>query len=663
MKHSYAYIILLLLFLSNNSFSQQQKLDSLIHITTSISDSSNIDLATDLIYELSLDEQYDEGLKYCNTFIDISKSITYNKGTGRVYIEKANIYNITDQSFTAMQSYDQAEHYFELAKYNRGVAVTNNNKSIIEHRLGNLEKSINHLLKANIYYEKLNDSISLADTFNNIGNVYHALKQPNPAKKYYKKSISIKRKNKLKNLGATLNNLALIYIDTREIDSAITMLNEALEENKLQKDSRSISGTYNALGRIYLDQKKYTRAKEYFEASMFVGGKVEYKRRLVTTKHALALIAIKTGNLDEAEKHLTESRLKAKELNSVSQLLANYKYTAQLDSARGDFANAFEWQKKHQTLLNEESEAEKRKNVSITQQKIENERKQQKVLEVQRSNEQETNEKLIKQKIYTYVAIVAFIVAMIFIIFIIKSRLERAKYINELNESNQVKNKLFSIVSHDLKNEIHGLNNTLNLLENDIISEKEFKEIIPLLSDSTHQTTILLSNLLNWSKSQMNKLKANPVTIDFTEIIKDKFRFFESRASQKGIQLINNLTDTTNVFADKDMCTIVTQNLIANAIKFCNSGDTITIYKEELEKDYIKICFKDTGVGISEENLTKLFSEDTFSTKGTSDETGTGLGLKICNELITLNRGILGIKSTLGKGSTFFITLPKINPS
>jgi len=314
-----------------------------------------------------------------------------------------------------------------LNKYNKGIAVTNNNKSIIQHRLGNLEKSINLLLKANIYYEKLNDSISLADTFNNIGNVYKSLKQYKSAKKYYKKSIIIKRKNKLKNLGSSLNNLASTHIDIKETDSAITILNEALKESKLQNDSRSMSGTYNAFGRIYLDKKDYTEAKKYFEASMFVGGKVEYKSRLIATKHALTTIGIKTHNLTEAEKHLNEARVIAKELNSISHLLTNYKYAAQLDSAKGNFENAYEWQKKYQTLFNEKTEEEKRKNVSIAEQKLKNEHEQQKILEEQRLQEQKTNEKLLLRKVYTYATIAAFVIAIIFIVFIIKRRSKLVK--------------------------------------------------------------------------------------------------------------------------------------------------------------------------------------------------------------------------------------------
>ncbi len=347
----YVTFKLIVLLLCNTVFSQEKQLDSIITTTNSITDSLNIDLATDLIYELSKQEKYDLGLKYCDTLIETSMSINYTKGTGKLYIEKANIFNITDKSKKALQSYDLAENYFKSSNYNKGIAVVNNNKAIIEHRLGNLEESLALLLNSSFYYKKLNDSISMADTYNNIGNVHKTLKRPLQAKEHYKKSIEIKRKNKLKNLASTLNNLALTHIDIKEIDSAIVILKEALEESKKQDDGRSLAGAYTALGKIYLDQKQYNKAKEHFEASMFIGGKAEYASRLVNTKHALALIAIKTGKLQEAETYLIDARSKSKKLNYTSQLLTNYKYTAQLDSLKGNHSSALKWKKKHAALL------------------------------------------------------------------------------------------------------------------------------------------------------------------------------------------------------------------------------------------------------------------------------------------------------------------------
>ena len=248
-------------------------------------------------------------------------------------------------------------------------------------------------------------------------------------------------------------------------------------------------------------------------------------------------------------------------------------------------------------------------------------------------------------------------ITSIFLFTITKNRKEIKIYINQLNESNQVKNKLFSIISHDLKNEISGLDGSLSLMKENAFSPEEFKEIIPLLSNRTHQTSILLNNLLNWSKSQMNELNAKPTHFDVSAVIESKFSYFKPNAEQKNIKLVNKLAPTV-IYADEDMFGIIAQNLIANAVKFCGSGDSVTLISEELGSHY-KIYFMDTGVGIDSKNLDKLFAEDTFTTNGTQNETGTGLGLKICKELTELNNGEIHVESEVGVGSTFSVSFPK----
>ena len=128
-------------------------------------------------------------------------------------------------------------------------------------------------------------------------------------------------------------------------------------------------------------------------------------------------------------------------------------------------------------------------------------------------------------------------------------------------------------------------------------------------------------------------------------------------SSQKNIELINKL-GSEPIFADKDMVGIVAQNLIANAIKFCESGDSISLFSREKD-NYLEIGFQDTGVGIAPANLNRLFAEETFTTRGTQNESGTGLGLRICKELIELNHGNIKVESILGEGTTFYIALPK----
>ena len=143
-------------------------------------------------------------------------------------------------------------------------------------------------------------------------------------------------------------------------------------------------------------------------------------------------------------------------------------------------------------------------------------------------------------------------------------------------------------------------------------------------------------------------------------MFESKVRLIEHRVESKGITLIDHsLRDFA--YADRSMFEIVIQNLLANALKFCKNGDTITV-SNHISNGSCIVSVADTGVGISQENIDKLFNNSTFSTIGTDNEKGTGLGLSICKELVELNKGKIWVESTKGVGSTFYVQLPKSRP-
>ena len=189
------------------------------------------------------------------------------------------------------------------------------------------------------------------------------------------------------------------------------------------------------------------------------------------------------------------------------------------------------------------------------------------------------------------------------------------------------------------------------------LSREEFDNLIPELSENANNASLLLFNLLNWSKSQMHSLEPNPTLFDVQEVFEDKVKLIEQRLDSKGIDLIDHsLRDF--VYADRSMFEIVIQNLLANAVKFCNKGDSITI-SNHISNGSCIISIADTGIGISKENIDKLFKSNSFTTIGTSNEKGTGLGLSICKELVELNHGKIWVESNLNVGSTFYVQLPK----
>ncbi|MDH7447790.1 tetratricopeptide repeat-containing sensor histidine kinase [Aquimarina sp. 2201CG14-23] len=651
------FIICLYVLWSSCCFSQQKSIDSILPTIKTPKDSIGFDIAMKHFRKLWIHEDYETALSYQDKLLNASKSIKYHKGIGDLYTQIGNVYNLTHKHIKAFHNYDKAIVYYNIANHPRGLAIINNNKSTIEQGRGNAESAINYILEANLYFERVKDSVVLSSTYNNLANIYSDIENIELAQEFYKKSIDLKRKNNSSKLGASLNNLALLYIELNKLDNAKTLLEESLEISKKNKNSTSTALAYNRLGSLAYTNKEYNKATKYYDSSYISAEKSQNKKLSANVKQQLGLIAIKTQKYDQAEELLAEARVELMKLKTPPLLLSNYQHAATLDSARGNFEGAFAWQKKYQELADQNSSEETTEKITQTEARFKSEIEQLNRIDEQEKREIQTKESLFRYRIFTFISLAISIIISILLIVIAKSRKERKRYIKELNESNQVKNKLFSIISHDLKNEIHGLDGTLNLLKEDAISTEEFQEIVPLLANRTHQTSIMLNNLLNWSKSQMKELNPKPIEFNINDVISSKFTFFEPKAEIKDIKL-NNKLDPTMVFADKDMFSIVSQNLIANAIKFCNPGDSITLLSHEKEKHY-EICFEDTGVGIPKENLHKLFAEDHFTTEGTGQETGTGLGLRICKELIELNKGKIMVKSIYGQGSTFCITLPK----
>ncbi|HQI89996.1 MAG TPA: HAMP domain-containing sensor histidine kinase, partial [Tenuifilum sp.] len=229
---------------------------------------------------------------------------------------------------------------------------------------------------------------------------------------------------------------------------------------------------------------------------------------------------------------------------------------------------------------------------------------------------------------------------------------------DELRELNALKDKLFSIIAHDLRSPLFSLITMLNIAKEGHFAPENFKEILDELSVNVNHTTALLENLLTWAKTQMHGVKVNPQNFDLNQLVNSRIQLLNEAAENKEIKLKNSIPDGTFVFADTDMVDIVIRNLISNAIKFCNAGDRITIWSTT-GAERVTVCVEDTGKGMTSDVLQKLFGTQITSTPGTKNEKGTGLGLILCKEFVQLNGGEIWAESQHDKGSKFFFTLPK----
>jgi signal transduction histidine kinase len=225
------------------------------------------------------------------------------------------------------------------------------------------------------------------------------------------------------------------------------------------------------------------------------------------------------------------------------------------------------------------------------------------------------------------------------------------------------KDKFFSIISHDLKNPINILDGFANLLNDhyELYNEDKRRKYLRIIRDSSNSLKNLIEGLLEWSRIQSESFKYFPTEINLFQLIEMVLDSAKSQALQKGINLTSKININTTIYADFQMMYSVFRNLVSNAVKFTHTSGVVMVHDVD-EDNFVKIQIEDNGLGIREENISKLFHIDTsFSTHGTNNETGTGLGLVLCKEFVEKNGGTIGVESKPGIGSTFWVKLSKPN--
>jgi PAS domain S-box-containing protein len=231
----------------------------------------------------------------------------------------------------------------------------------------------------------------------------------------------------------------------------------------------------------------------------------------------------------------------------------------------------------------------------------------------------------------------------------------------ELELLNRTKDKFFSIIAHDLRNPFNAIIGFSELLRKDYYEMDHQQRIglLELINASSESAFNLLENLLQWARTQTNRIKFNPEDFDILDIFQSVSNLYDLVAHKKNLRILNEIEPLTRVYADKNMVNTIARNLISNAIKFSKTGGEIKISSKS-NGEMVEISVHDSGIGISKENLNKLFRIDTYhSTSGTLGETGTGLGLIICKEFIEKNNGRIKVASKEGTGTTLSFTLNK----
>jgi len=603
-------------------------------------------------------------------------------------------YNYTKRSITL----------FSQMQATDGLSFAYNSMGLLYWKINNFDSALVYYQKGLELRERLGYKLRIGQSYNNLGVLFYNWGIMEKAIENYEKAIKIREEiGDNTGLSYVFVNLALSYEGLGDTLRALELIQKANEININSKDVSSIAYSSNKLGQIFERKNQLDSALYYYRESLKFYERVNEKFGIVTSWNSIgniqnllgqpeeALVSLKSilptieslndnmrkavvystmgdsynmlKRFPESLKHYENSLELTNNLSNPRLRMRVYDSLASVHSYIGNYKTAFEYKLKHETVRDSLEANKFTIELAAYRAKYELEQKNRKL--------SETVATVQRQNYFISFALVIVIVLIgvtmyVFRVGRFKQRMNE-QLVNansqissqniELEQANVTKDKLFSIIAHDLKNPFHILLNYTDILieEKDEITQAKKDEIIEILALTLHSTYILLDSLLLWAKSQRNSIQINRNSVRLMQFIEGVVEIVAIVAKKKSITIevsySPEITELSTIKLDEGIVGTIIRNLLSNAVKFSKKGSTVKLELSTNGSEFV--CrVVDSGVGIREENLNKIFDMN-FTTKGTSAESGTGLGLALCKELAEKHGGGLEVKSEYGVGSEF----------
>lgn len=566
-----------------------------------------------------------------------------------------------------------------------GLALAYNRMGIAYHVSGNMREASRYLYKSLDLRERIGDSVGMSSSYNNVAIILNQSGDPEGAIKLYNKSIRISAAlGDTADIARTYHNLGELYLKLKKYEDALYFAKKSIALKELIKAENTLFNTLNITGTIYRLKGDWKKAIPYHQHALKIAAKTGSGLDDALSLNNLVLAYIDGKNYAEALPLAQRSLKIASDLNALSEINQAATNLNVLYTKIGDFKKAHTYLVMHlqykDSIQNSAINAEMHQ-LQLAYEKTHAE-KENLLLKAERNLK---DEQLERNKVIQIFIIVLLLTALVaaFVFFRGKQRLHLVNRLllensntlssqkealtkqatllqvqkQELERLHAVKDRLFSVIAHDLKGPLASLQGLLKLAAMGAVPEAKFKSFMSTLATSQQNALWLLDNLLVWAKSQMQGFSFVAVESSLYDLAQENIILLQPQAQQKGISLVNTISEDTIVLVDTETVKLIFRNLISNAIKFCKSGESVTLAAQQ-QGEMLLVSVKDTGIGIKKEVLAKLFSNTNYSSNGTANEKGSGLGLTLCKEFVQQNGGTIWVESEAGIGSTFYFTLP-----
>jgi len=568
--------------------------------------------------------------------------------------------------------------------YTKGTATALLYQGGIYQQLGSSKRALSVFYYSLSLSRKINDTFNIARATQQVANALQETGNFVQAQKLFEEAMKIyKSLNRVDEVANIDNSLGLIKLGRKEYDEAEVYFKQALsqssKDNYLYGHKKSL---YN-LGLLELEKNNLNPSQSYFEQALKLDVLKNDKYGIALAKTRLSSIAAKMGKYEESIDNATEAFKVARDISALQIEVEAVENITKAYAEQHNFRKVAEWDS---VLITQHKQLYSKERIYAIEFLgiLERQLTDQLLIEKQALQSQQ---KVKQTRVFLSIAGVALIILSIFSYFILAGYKKVKKYskvlvkqnevieknallLNQLNEeiseqnvalekSNQMKDKLLSVLSHDLRTPLSNTKGIINLISSGFISKEQEQDLMVKLEEQYVRSLNLLDELLLWIGSQMKgasaQLKKTELKDLFNRLIDDQKVPLEN----KQIDILNCIEDNLCVNGDKEMLKIIFRNLIANAIKFTRTGGCLKIHSTMSEG--VDIHIEDNGVGMSEEELNKINQREYFTKTGTAKELGSGFGLRLCHDLINIQGGQLRVKSQKDIGSTFTVNLPGFN--
>lgn len=625
-------------------------------VADSISDSDLLQ-----VVEKDFGEYYLEAGSYDSAQVVLERAAERSsdkKVQSRVLNLLATAYRYQSKYPEAMNTYNRGLSLIDSLESPKIYAAINTNKATIYQNLGNRSEAISLYHKGIRFAEAVGDSSFLATALNNLGNLYLEDENFEDASSYLEESITVSEEQGFYNtLLRAKHNLASTQRDLGNYDEARKLYREAWEiHDKIRPDSPPIQLLHN-MGMFHLKKSELDEAEEHFQESLEYSQEASVPAGLFHNFVGLGDVAAARGEYSASTNYYNDAFDIAEKVDSPPFRVSAAEKLYEVYKEAGNFEQALKYHELARQVSDSLTEVQQDEQLALAETEL-GLRQQQKINQLLQERQAEQQDRITTQNwlIGTSALVIAVILMLIFVLY--RSNRERKRINRDLKELNKIKDKMMAIIAHDLRSPMASMKGVFYLLKDEDLEVDEVRGIALELEVSIMENITMMDNLLSWAHSQMSGLETELKILDAHELVEDVLENCSFQAEHKSISLSNEIEPSLKVKADSNLLQLVIRNLVNNAIKFSEEGDTVTVMAEE-QSEMITFKVKDTGIGIPKKQQSDIFLLQGNSRSGTNDEMGSGLGLQLCKEFVEEQNGTIDLESTEGEGTIFYVTLPK----